>query len=216
MSKSSSVKTLVMQRINSAPAGEVWTPVDFLNLSTRDNVDKTLQRLLSKGVLRRIGRGLYDKPEINTLTGQPTTPDYRKVIDAVARRDQIRVLIDGITSANDLGLTNAVPGKVIVHTDSRVRPIQLGKLTITFKLTAASKLYWAGQPGMRIVQALYWLHDSLGGTSKIDQQRIQTKLIRFLQNSQHGSETRDDLQKGLHVVPTWMQKWIRELLAQSK
>lgn len=216
MNTASSIKTLVMKRISRATAGTVWTPVDFLDLGTRDSVDKALQRLRIKQKLRRIDRGLYDKPELNTLTGQPTAPDYRKVIDAVARREQIRVLIDGISCANDLGLTNAVPAKVVVHTDSRLRPIQLGKLTITFKLTAPSKLYWAGHPGMRIVQTLYWLHDSLKSASKIDQQAIQTKLIRFLKSSQQGAVIRDDLQKGLNVVPSWMQKWIRELLARSE
>ena len=38
----------------------VWTPVDFLDLSSRDAVDKTLQRLAQAGQLRRIDRGLYD------------------------------------------------------------------------------------------------------------------------------------------------------------
>ena len=58
------------------------------------------------------------------------------IIEAVARRDQIRLLVDGITAANQLGLTDAVPARVIVHTDARIRPIRLGKLTINFKLTA--------------------------------------------------------------------------------
>ena len=71
------------------------------------------------------------------------------MIDAIARRDQIRVLVDGMTAANDLGLTNAVPSKIVVHTDARVCSMQLGNMIITFKPTAASKLYWAGRPGTR-------------------------------------------------------------------
>jgi hypothetical protein len=165
--------------------------------------------------LRRIERGLYDKPVINALTGQPTVPNYRKVIDAVARRDQIRVLIDGMSCANDLGLTNAVPAKVIIHTDGRTRPIHLGQLIISFKLTAASKLYWAGRPGMRIVQALYWLHDTMDEASSLYEDEIKIKLKRYLQNAQ-GQEIRDDLQQGLHTVPAWMQKWIRELIIDSE
>lgn len=215
MSKVSSLKKLVIQRISCGSADKVWTPVDFLDLGTRASVDKTLQRLVIKHELHRIDRGLYYKPEFNALTGQPSAPDYRKVIDTVVRRDQIRALIDGMSCANDLGLTNAVPGKVIVHTEGRLCPIRLGKLTISFKLTAASKLYWAGRPGMRIVQALYWLHDTLEGTSKIDQEESQTKLIRYLQSSQQGHEIRDDLKQGLHTVPAWMQGWIRKLLAHS-
>ena len=210
------IKTQVVQRINQAPAAKVWTPVDFLDLGSRDAVDKTLQRMVASNDLRRIDRGLYDQPRMNALTGQPAAPDYRSVIDAVGRRDQVRLLIDGMTAANDLGLTNAVPGQVIVHTDGRLRPIQLGKLTLQFKLTAPSKLYWAGRPAMRVVQALYWLRDGLKGGAQIDQDAIQAKLIRLLQDSSQGSATRDDLRSGLHTVPSWMQRWIRDLLTRSE
>lgn len=209
------IKSQVMQRISQAPAAKVWTPVDFLDLGSRDAVDKTLQRMVAGNDLRRIDRGLYDQPRVNSLTGQPTAPDYRSVIDAVGRRDQVRVLVDGMTAANDLGLTNAVPGQVIVHTDGRLRPIKLGNLILQFKLTAPSKLYWAGHPAMRVVQALYWLRDGLKSGAQVDQDAIQAKLIRLLQDSRQGSAIRDDLRSGLHTVPSWMQRWIRELLARS-
>jgi hypothetical protein len=209
------LKSLIIQRISQAPAATVWTPVDFLDLGNRDAVDKTLQRMVASGDLRRIDRGLYDQPRFNALTGPPAAPDYRSVIDAVGRRDQVRVLIDGMTAANDLGLTNAVPGQVIVHTDGRLRPIQLGNLTIQFKLTAPSKLYWAGHPAMRIVQALYWLRDSIKDGTQVGQDAVKAKLTRLLQDSSQAGQILDDLRSGLHTVPAWMQQWIRELLAQS-
>ncbi|MDP1923664.1 MAG: DUF6088 family protein [Hydrogenophaga sp.] len=210
------IKSQVVQRINQAPAAKVWTPVDFLDLGSRDAVDKMLQRMVASNNLRRIDRGLYDQPRMNALTGQPTGPDYRSVIDAVGRRDQVRVLTDGMTAANDLGLTNAVPGQVIVHTDGRLRPIKLGKLTLQFKLTAPSKLYWVGHPSMQVVQALYWLRDGLKSGAQVDQNAIQAKLVRLLQDASQGSAIRDDLRSGLHTVPSWMQRWIRDLLARSE
>ena len=102
-----------------------------------------MQRLTQAGMLRRVSRGLYDKPYFSKLIQRDNPPDYRKVIDAIARRDEIRVLIDGMTAANDIGLTNAVPAKIIVHTDARIKPIALGNMKITFKPTTAKKLYWA-------------------------------------------------------------------------
>jgi hypothetical protein len=38
------LKTQIAGRIQAQPDA-VWTPVDFLDLSSRDAVDKTLQRL---------------------------------------------------------------------------------------------------------------------------------------------------------------------------
>jgi hypothetical protein len=80
-------------------------------------------------------------------------------MDAIARRGQLRLLVDGMTAASDLGMTDAVPARVTIHTDVRRRNIQLDQLAIEFKHTAPSRLYWAGKPAMRVVQALYWLPD---------------------------------------------------------
>jgi Family of unknown function (DUF6088) len=94
----------LLARIEENP-DEVWTPGDFADLGNRDVIDKTLQRLEKSKVLRRIDRGLYDKPHENKLTGSLSVPDYRAVIRAVARRDKARILMDGMTAANDLGFT---------------------------------------------------------------------------------------------------------------
>ena len=71
--------------IEARGPGHVWTPKDFAQLGTRDVVDKTLQRMVLRGALRRIDRGLYDRPVTNSLTKRVTTPDYRAIIDAIAR-----------------------------------------------------------------------------------------------------------------------------------
>jgi hypothetical protein len=186
----------------------VWTPVDFLDLGPRAAVDKALQRLAKSNEIRRIDRGLYDLPDLNRLTGRPTNPDYTAVIDAVARRDQIRILVDGLTAANQLGLADAVPAQVIVHTDARIRPIRLGNLTIKFRLTAPSRLYWAGRPAMRVVQALHWVRDLLPS----DQQRILKRLRAIVSDPAHGDAMREDLWTGVHTLPIWMQDVIRRLL----
>lgn len=77
-------------------------PIDFYDLGNRSIIDKTLQRLTHSHELRRIDRGFYDKLKMNVLTGQANAPDYHAIIDAVARRDQVRILLDGITCANEI------------------------------------------------------------------------------------------------------------------
>jgi hypothetical protein len=191
----------------------VWTPADFVDLAGRAAVDKTLQRLAASGELRRIDRGLYDRPRTSTLTGQPTVPDYRAVIRAVARRDQARVLIDGMTAANDLGLTTAVPARIEVLVDARLKPIHLGNQEIRFKAAAPSRLYWAGRPAMRVVQALYWLQHALADPE--ERVRIADHLRRVLADPVHGSTIRQDLWSGLATLPIWMQEFLRGLLGSS-
>jgi hypothetical protein len=206
-------KEEILQRIAESAPGMVWTPKDFLDLANRDTVDKTLQRLVTSGNLRRIDRGLYDSPRKNLITKEITSPDYRRIIDAVGRRDQIRILIDGLTAANDLGLSNAIPGQVIVYTDGRLKPIRLSNLVIRFKLTAPSKLYWAGRPAMRIIQALHWLRDNIKTGVEIEQEPIKIRLTNILRDSPESALICEDLKAGLHTLPSWMQRWIRELLS---
>lgn len=200
------LKAQIVDRIGRGELSAAWTPTDFLDLGGRDAVDKTLQRLVKTGELRRIDRGLYDKPRFNSLTQHDSVPDPRSVINAVARRDQIRVLVDGMTAANDLGFTNAVPAKVVVHSEARTKSIKLGNLAITFKQTAASKLYWAGRPAMRIVQALHWLRDTMSGDDT-DQWRL--RLAALLTDPDHGAELRKDLADGMSSLPAWMQEILR-------
>lgn len=207
------LKTAILARIKSGAPRGVWTPRDFLDLGARDAVDKTLQRLTRAGMLRRIDRGLYDEPSFNQLTQKSNPPDPRQVIEAVARRDQIRVLVDGMTAANDLGLTNAVPAKIVVHTDARLKSISLGQLEITFKPTAASKLYWAGRPAMRIVQALHWLRDTMGQVD--DDALLIRRLNTILHDPDNGRNLRGDLSEGLSTLPAWMQNMLRPMLKKQ-
>jgi hypothetical protein len=191
--------TLYRKTHDAAGPGHVWVPSDFAHLGSRDSVDKNLQRMVLAGDLRRIHRGLYDKPALNRLTKRPTTPDYRAVVEAIARRDQLRLLVDG--------MTDAVPARVTIHTDARRRAIKLDSLTIEFKHTAPSRLYWAGRPAMRVVQALHWLKDTLAS----DRDRILRRLTQVLADPAHGAAIRQDLLDGFAVMPAWMQGVVREL-----
>ncbi|QEI04954.1 hypothetical protein FXN63_03170 [Pigmentiphaga aceris] len=204
----SNLKSAILSLVNAGAASHVWVPTDFAAFGNRAAVDKALQRLVRDGELRRIERGLYDRPAINSLTKRHTSPDYRAVVDAIARRDQLRLLVDCMTAANDLGLTDAVPARVKIYTDARRRSIRLDKLVIEFKQTAPSRLYWADRPAMRVVQALHWLKDTLA----TDRQRILGKLGKLLADPIHGEAIRNDLMEGFSTLPTWLQSFVRELL----
>jgi hypothetical protein len=209
-SDSPDLKTAMLDRIRADAPRKVWTPSDFVDLASRDAVDKALQRLTKAEGLRRIDRGLYDQPGFNKLTQKPNPPDPRSVIDAVGRRDQTRMLVDGMTAANDLGLTDAVPAKIVVHTDARRRAIKLGNVTITFRPTAASKLFWAGRPAMRVVQALHWLRDLLVREGESEQ--VKRKLTKLFEDPAAGPPLKADLAAGMTALPTWMLVFLKPLI----
>ena len=63
-------KAQIADRVAGRQQGYVWTSLDFLDLGPRDAIDKALQRMVASGDLRRVERGLYDRPRQNALTGQ--------------------------------------------------------------------------------------------------------------------------------------------------
>src|SRR2546421_6036426 len=206
------LRSKVLKQIAETPQNGVWTASDFVALGRRSAVDKVLQRLVASGEIRRIDRGLYDRPTKNELTGKATVPDYRAVIQAVARRDKVRLLLDGMTAANDLGLTTAVPARIEVLVDARLKPIRIGNQVIHFRTAAPSRLFWAGRPAMQVVQALYWMQDIL--SRKEERERTMRKLQKILADKDQGEAIREDLQKGFSGVPIWMQPLISELIGK--
>jgi hypothetical protein len=129
------------------------------------------------------------------------------VIDALARKGKVRV-VDGLTAASDLGLTDAVPARIGVLTDGRLRPITLGNLTLDFQ-AASSRLYWAGRPAMRFVQALHWLRAMLPS----DDGSLRKLLVSILKDPNHGQGIQDDLRSGLSALPEWMRVCVYARLA---
>jgi hypothetical protein len=201
----------IVNRVAASP-GMVWTPIDFLGIGPRAAVDKTLQRLVVANELCRLDRGLYCLPRTNSLAGRSNTPDTRAIIDAVVRRDQARLVVDGLTAANELGLTTAVPTEVIVLSDARIRPIELSNQTIRFKQAAPSRLYWAGRPAMRVVQALHWAQ---GIISTDGAAAILSRLREIFADPARGTIICDDLREGFPTLPIWMQSHLRDLLDEA-
>lgn len=204
-----STATQIYDRMSrEAQPSKVWTTRDFADTGSRSAVDVALHRLRSDNRIRRVDQGLYDLPRINQLTKKISPPDYRSVIQAVARRDGAKVLVDGITAANNLGFTNAVPAKVVVWTDARVKPIHLDKMIIDFKKVASSRLVWADRPAAQLVQALIWLRDVLPS----DGDKITKRLQTIFNNGDDGQRIRKDLQDHLGDLPDWLVPLVKDIL----
>ncbi len=80
------------------------------------------------GDLHRIDFWSLCRTKINRLTKRQTSPEYRAVVEAIARRDKLRLLVDGMPAANGLGLTDAVPARLII------KPIPVAVLSLGQKV----------------------------------------------------------------------------------
>jgi len=205
----------------AAPAG-VWSRADFLDIGTPNAVQKALQRLANRGEIRRPYRGLYDKPTTSGLTGKMVFPPRASFIDAIARRDKLRVLVDGMTAANDLGLTTAVPARSTIHADTYPRTIEIEanagdpKATkpviyiLDFKRISAKTAFWAGRPAMRVIQALNWFRDE-----RPNLDTVVEGIVRHLAQNPHREAIIEDLRENIHAIPAWMYSAVGNIIRAS-
>jgi len=210
----------IQDRIAKAAPSGVWSRADFLDIGTPNAVEKALQRLVLRGAIRRPYRGLYDKPDISKLTGKMVFPPRSSYIDAIARRDKLRVLVDGMTAANDIGLTTAVPARTTIHADTYPRTIEIEAnagdpnatkpviYTLDFKRISAKAAFWAGRPAMRIVQALNWFRDD-----RSTLQPAVNGIIHYLSQSPQRAAILQDLRENIQALPAWMYPVVNTITA---
>jgi len=112
-----------------------------------------LQRLVNRGALRRLARGLYDKPREDPLLGL-LWPSIDDVVKALVGKDRLRLQPTGAYAANLLGLTEQVPARVEFLTDGTGRTVQVGPMRILLKRTTPRQMAAAGRSSGLVIQAL--------------------------------------------------------------
>ncbi len=196
----------IMKRVSAHERGRwVCTLKDFLDLGSREAVDQALSRLVKAGQLRRVGHGLYDMPRMSDVLKRPAPVDLNTAIAALARRDGVRTMPDGLVAANQLGLTNAVPAKASYVTDGSTRTLKIDGQTVQFRHAGPSVMKWAGKPSASVVQAVRWLSPNMA----TDAQVVST-LRRHLPD-----DVKRDLLQNSRDLPGWALPLARSITADQ-
>jgi hypothetical protein len=194
-----SIDSQILQRIQDKGAGHVFTPVDFLDLGSRNAVDLALSRQARTGTIRKLARGLYDLPSRHARLGI-LPPRADDVAAALKGRDQSRLQPAGAHAANVLGLSTQVPVRLVFLTDGRSRRVQLGKQQIVLKHTTPRQMATAGRVSGTAIQALRWL-----GKDNVDD-RVVTGLRRRLSDADKQQLTAD-----IRYAPAWIADIFRSI-----
>lgn len=194
-----SLDSQLSRRVQRSASGTVFTPDAFAAMGSRSAIDKALQRLVARGALRRLSRGLYDKPRHDELLGT-LWPSVDAVVKAVAGKDRIRTQPTGVYAANLLGLSEQVPAQVVLLTDGISRTVQAGPMKITFKRTTPRQMAAAGRLSGLLIQAF----KSLGA-----QHITPARLARLRQTLP--TEERAKVLADLALAPAWMRPLLREV-----
>lgn len=186
----------IMKRVTEFDPGTwVCSPKDFIDLAGRDAIDQALSRLVKANRLRRVGHGLYDLPRFSKFLNKIVAADMDAVVEAIARRDGIRVMPGGMALANQLGLTNAVSAKSVYTTDGYSRTIKIGRRNLEFRHASPRIMRWAGRPGGPVVEALRWLGPEIVAA---EHGKIVSRLRSVLPSNVKG-----DLLNNCRDLPSW-------------
>ena len=98
----------IQERIGNAVEGTIFVNSDFADIANQETVRRTLNRLTQTGWLRRILKGVYEKPKYSKLLGEYVAADPDAVAKALARSYHWTIAPCGNTALNLLGLSTQV------------------------------------------------------------------------------------------------------------
>lgn len=202
-SSSNSIDTKISRYIQRCARGSVFVPDTFAVFGSRAAVDKALQRQVAEGALRRLSRGLYDKPQHDDLLGT-LWPTVDAVVKVLVSKDRIRTQPSGVYAENMLGLSNQVPAKVVLLTDGISRTVKAGPMQIRLQRTTPRQMAAAGRLSGLLIQAF----KSMG------EKHITPTHIQKLRTNLPAVE-RAKVIKDLALAPAWMRPLLRQVAQED-
>ena len=195
-----SIDDKMLARLRGRGRGCIFFSTDFTTLGEGKSVLKALERLVNKGDIIRVSRGIYCYPKVDKRWGLGVLrPTYDEIAQAIARRDKARIAPTGDQALNMLGLSEQVPMNAVYLTDGSARKIRLdGDRGILFRHTAPKNLAFSNSLAMLITFALKEI-----GAEKVtaDQEKA---IAALLQN-----ETKESVLADLALMPEWISLIVR-------
>ncbi len=197
---SDSITQKITKRIKAKGRGTLFTPKDFLDLGSRDAVDKALSRLAQQDDIRRLARGLYDYPKMHPTFG-PLTPSLDDIAKVLADSLGTDLQVSGAQAANILGLSTQVPAQNVYLTNGPTRQVNIGKQKLILKHAGTKVMAGSGKLAGAILQAIRYL-----GPDQVTQQtanQIKKKM---------SSSDKMALKKLARFAPDWARPTITGMI----
>ena len=160
----------IRDRITQAPDGSIFVSSDFSDIADSNTVKQSLNRLIRENILRRIIRGVYEKPKYSKLLGEYVAADPNEVAQALARCYHWTIAPCGDTALNMLGLSTQVTVVWSYISDDPYKAYEWDKTRIEFKHRTNKEISGLSPMTILVIQALKTL-----GKGNID-----AKVIRML------------------------------------
>lgn len=199
MSVSSSAN-IIKTRIMNSPDGSVFSTVDFADVIENSRVGVILSRLEEDGVIRRVMRGIYDKPVYNDFLKEYIAPSPSLVAEALARNFGWTIVPCGDTALNILGLSTQVPAAWSYVSDGTYKEYTYDNTTIKFKRTTNKEISKLSYKTALVVQAL----------KALGKDNIDDTIINKLKNDLTAEEKATALLEA-KAATSWIYEYIKQI-----
>lgn len=201
MSNEHSIKDgeTLRKRIEAMPEDSVLFRSDFPEYHS-EFVGETLAELTKEGILVKLAQGIYAKPRMSRFG--TVLPSVEKIVQAIAVRDNAKVLPSGMTALNALGLSTQVPMNYTYLTTGSERTVKLTNRQVVLKRGVPKNFWYETRLIALLVQALKTLKQE-----NVGQEELQ--IIRSLIEKEPDKET---LAKDVDKMPAWMKRLIKPML----
>jgi hypothetical protein len=170
--------------------------------ASRELVDQVISRMVRAGELQRISRGLFSRPKIHRELG-PLAPYSEDIAAAIERSIGLPVVPTGAVALNALHLSGQVPARLEFKTAGPSKIIQVGKRQIRLRHAPARHFRARARIVPLVIEAL----------SALGRGRVTADTIRTIRSVVNEND-RSTLRKHIADTPVWMQRHLREIVAE--
>ena len=195
-----STENQILTKIKKARRGTLFFAEGFLRFGNSKAIAKSLERLVKKGDISRVVRGVYARLEKDPILGL-VKPGAEAIAKAIAKRDKARIVPTGALALNALGLSTQVQMNLVYLTDGAARIINLGKRKVIFKKVSPKNLAAIGEISSLAIQALKKI-----GKDNVTENEKQIILKHLI------NEDKYRLEHDIRLAPEWIRGIMRQAL----
>ncbi len=194
------VEETILAKMNRYPKGKAFVARDFMGKHSYEAVRMGLARLVKRGEIRRVKRGVYDIAPFSEFLQEEVDPFLDEFARAKARSFSWTIAPGEQYAINLLGLSTQVPAKVIYSSTGPYRKYKIGNAHIEFRHKASRELEGMSPKSVLVVSALKGIGNG----------RVTDKHIAILKDRLTAKE-KVNLRKETIQTPKWMHKVIEEV-----
>ncbi len=195
----------IQERISNAAEGTVFVSSDFADIADTETIRRNLNRLTQAGVVRRILKGIYEKPKYSKFLGEYVAADPEAVAKALARNYHWTIAPCGNTALNLLGLSTQVTAVWSYISDGPYMTYEWNSTKLEFKHRTNKEITGLSYMTSLVIQAL----KTLGRVN------VTPEIIRTLSDKLTEADKEAMLKEAAESTD-WVYDTIRKIVGGEK